>query len=354
MRWLLLIFFSFVLLSPALGQPLVALHRADSDSIVYGASLQTLVEQARAGDTLYLPGAVLDLAGDLRINAPMHLVGAGCRTDTSDATGVTRLQGGRIIVASGATNGSLTGIWLEERLQFGTDSASSGASQYTITRCRFSDEIWLSYCGNDSCTTASETILLAENIFGGRIRGANGLRNVSLQNNIIETGVSHFAANSQLRLWSNSFLGQTDNGAYLQNVRFGNANYNIFLADNIVDTLSTSISFRVNLFGGVFTASNGNTESGSIEQQGIADSIFVSVPDFNYTFSEDHNYRLRASSAGKGADIFRRDLGHYGGRFTYKAGAKPFNPHIRTRDIAPYTETQNRLRIRIEIEAQEN
>lgn len=353
MPWLLLLTFC-LLCGPAIGQPLSALHRADSDTVLYDPSLRTLVGLARTGDTLYLPGGFLDLGGDLTLGVPVHVVGAGFRTDTSDATGATVLTGGRLVLTSGATLGSLTGVWLRGRLQFGNDTADNEVSQYTITRCRFSDEVWLSSCPDNSCPSTAQTLLLAENVFDSHVRGADGLVNVALQNNFIGGSVWHFDMGAQLRLWSNVFLGRADTGACLRNVRGANANYNIFLGDSIADTSCADVSFRLNIFGGTFEAQGSLTESGSIEDQGTAETIFQAADNFDFRYEEGHNYRLIDGSPGAGADIFRRDLGAYGGRFPFKAGAKPFNPHVRTRDVAPYTETPNRLRIRIQVEAQDN
>ena len=336
------------------AQPLTALHRADSDSVLYGASLRALVAEARPGDTLYLPGGFLDLGGDLVIERRLHVVGAGFRTDTAAATGATVLTGGRLILTTGASDGSLTGIWLRGRLQLGTDSATNGLSQYSLTRCRFGDEVWLSFCPDTSCPGRGETLILAENVFDGHIRGADGLRNIALQNNFIGASVWNFAPEAQLRLWSNVFLGRADTAAYLRNVRGANANYNIFLGDSIADSLCANVNFLLNLFSGPFTPSGSLTESRSIENQGLPEAIFREVTDFDYRYREEDNYRLALDSPGREADIFRRDLGAYGGRFPFKAGAKPFNPHIRTLDVAPYTQTPNRLRVRFAVEAQTN
>ncbi len=339
---------------PAAAQPLTALHRADSDSVIYGASVRALVQAARAGDTLYLPGGFLDLEGDLVIDRRLHLVGAGFRIDTSAATGATVLTGGRLILTTGASDGSLTGVWLRGRLQLGTDSATNGLSQYSITRCRFGDEVWLSFCPDTGCPGRGETLILTENVFESHIRGAEGLRNIALQNNFIGASVWNFGPEAQLRLWSNVFLGRADTAAYLRNIRGANANYNVFVGDSIADSLCANVNFLLNLFGGTFEPTGSLTESRSIENQGPPEAIFRQVVDFAYRYREEDNYRLALDSPGREADIFRRDLGAYGGRFPFKAGAKPFNPHIRTLEVAPYTQTPNRLRVRFAVEAQTN
>ena len=82
------------------------------------------------------------------------------------------------------------------------------------------------------------------------------------------------------------------------------------------------------------------------------DLIFIDPQGFTYNMKND--YRLRDSSPGKNAGKDGTDIGIYGGRYPWKDGGLPVNPHIETYDIAGKTDSIGNLRVKIKVAAQEN
>ncbi|QLH46048.1 MAG: hypothetical protein HWD58_10705 [Bacteroidota bacterium] len=58
-------------------------------------SLNEAIHAANANDFIYLPGGTFQL--DSMINKPLNIIGAGCRPDSSAATGTTIINGNLIV-----------------------------------------------------------------------------------------------------------------------------------------------------------------------------------------------------------------------------------------------------------------
>jgi hypothetical protein len=140
--------------------------------------------------------------------------------------------------------------------------------------------------------------------------------------------------------------------------RIGNSdnatvNNSIFTRTSAPFWQSNGMSFSNNLMVSPTMTSNmsGFSESGNIVGQDVS-TIFVSESDTDYQFSDD--LHLQGNSPGIGAGTDGTDIGIFGTSSPYKLGAMPHVPYYRQVDIAPGTNANGNLPVRVRVAAQAN
>jgi len=131
---------------------------------------------------------------------------------------------------------------------------------------------------------------------------------------------------------------------------------NIFEWDTYGRYVADFCSFRNN-FGFINNGTfSNNFGSGNFTDGNLTfDLLFVNYTNVNnsiitYNFDlhiVDGSPLLTAANDGG-------QLGIYGGRFPWKDGSIPFNPHIVTKNISGSTDTNGNIPVNIEVEAQQN
>ena len=66
------------------------------------------------------------------------------------------------------------------------------------------------------------------------------------------------------------------------------------------------------------------------------------------------SYQLNPASPGKNGGTDGTDIGIHGGAFPWKQGAIPSNPHFQSIQIAPKTDTNGNLNVKIKVAAQDH
>ena len=170
-------------------------------------------------------------------------------------------------------------------------------------------------------------------------------QNNVFSNNIIEAYPEGFGPNNIFR-----------NNFFVCLSLFANEIDGCVFQNNIIATAASnntpkSCIFDNNLFFSPFTIFSGSLGSNNIASQTSASTFVNQSGD---TFSYSDNYHLKTESLGKGAGKDGTDIGIYGGNYPWKEGSIPSNPHFQSIQIAPKTDTNGNLNVKIKVAAQEN
>jgi len=330
------------------AQNLIAVHNNNSPS--FYSSLDSAMNHANNGDTIYLPGGSFTFNGP--ISKQLHIVGVGYNPSTTNATNYTYLcvnaYQNSIHLLPGASDGSISGVVIPGTLFLG--SYTGCVTSYFISRCKiesiYSREEYAWAC-NPANVTITECIISSIGFQGGE--------NIRLFNNILGS-IGGLGNNSVIK--NNIFLSNTYSIAFasygsITNSRFEN---NIFLSTELVysfySNLFSNNTFNNNLFTQNISFPYQNTTSIGINN--IIDqsqsSIFINQSGSNFSFSND--YHLKSTCPGKNAGRDGTDIGIYGGAYPWKDGSIPFNPHFRSILVNSSTEPNGNLNVNIQVEAQ--
>ncbi len=308
--------------------------------------IDSVFQTAQNGDTIYLPGGSFNI-GSLTINKRLTIIGVGHVPDSTQATYSTTLVG-NIYLTSAASNGSISGLYLTAAIYFGTNPGDQSISFYSVSRCNVSAVI-LGY--NPGAPGGSSYITIKENIIRSQIIGCNS-QFVSIENNLVQGDIYYF--NTNMLAKNNTFLGGNGCPAYAVNTVF-NCTFenNVFmLASGCgVIALSTvgSCIFTNNVFNNNMTFPSGSN-IGSGNNINVSQTNFF-VSETNWLIEYTDNFHLQNPGIYLGTDGFQ--VGIYGSSIPYKEGAVPYNPHIRSKTIAPQTNSNGDLLINIGVGAQQ-
>jgi len=284
----------------------------------YG-TLELAVQSATAGDTIYIPGGVIQLTGDLTITKPLTLIGVGWDPDSQGGVAITDISARSIAFNAGSDGSMLTGCWWRG-IYIGAN-----VQNITVWRNRASDNINLN--SSDSHITVSEN--LCSNLYG------SGASSCKINNNSVSGWFQNFI-NSHL--YNNVIINNTANG--LSGCIIEN-NYIIgtgFSGDhNTVEN---------NAFSGNYTPGATDTYNNNLSNIATGDTFIgtdLSLPK---------NLTLKPGSLCIGAGSDGTDIGIYGGPNPYKLGNLPFNPHITILDVPGTVDKSGNIKVHIEVAAQ--
>ena len=332
--------------------------------------LETAIQKAASGDTIYLPGGTISIKNSLIIDKKLAIIGIGCDID-SIGSGLQPTQIYCTVNFREGSDGSLLTGCIVNAIQFGHKSESNGLLQniqnVTIWRNLVSSFIVL---GLDRLSNNVKNIVIKENIVGntlsfvGDISGVgasdciinnntcriiNDFQNSNLLNNVIQSSVSGLE-NCIIEnnfIWSpisdfNNCLNSTfNNNAFTGNFTFpvgNNTGDNNLMGQDQDSTFKpvSSTSTSVN------NIKNNNL---SIKKSTKA-SIYIP-----YSFPKE--LEIQNTSPCKNAGTDGTDIGIFGGSTPYKKGAIPFNPHVIRFAITPQTNNNEYVNVDIQVSAQE-
>ncbi len=345
---IIFIFLYLLTCSKIFSQDLIAVQNG-GDPTFY-EDLQLAITNAVAGDTLYIPGR--SYAINETINKELHFVGVGHHPDSTQATNRTVFNGNpQFILDSGADNGSVTGIYFGNT--GGTYPKQNIQIKGIVRGYRISQNFLYNGIGQFDSTGDPQFFLIKNNIIKKITLGFDfGFKN-NISNNII-TSNNSLISNSSVK--NNIFLKGYDG---LNSPYYGLRPENCVVENNIFINAGLSVNnldnniLRNNLNGGINGVSgNGNQGSGNYIIGADLVTIFTAYDgSFNEVSSDFH---LPNDSPYKNAGRDGTDIGIYGGAFPWKEGSIPFNPHIQIKQIAPATNIDGNLQIKIQVQAQEN
>ena len=334
---LALISLLFLVANQAIAQNLIAVQNGNTPK--FYVQVDDALTNALDGDTIYIPGGIWPITKT--IAKRLHLVGVGHHPDSTKVTFPTTLNG-NITLGTGASNGSLTGLYLSGNIT--CTPISAVLNYYLVSRCRFVNIILGPACINFN---------FMENIFFSI--SCSSATYCSFFNNVISGTVNVGDANG-LVLKNNIFLYNyySSSGSYNLNGKYLIFENNIILdtsTDHMFTVLSNSI-FKNNLFvsSPTFPRSTNNGSNNIVNQ--AQSSIFVNQTGNSFNYA--HDYHLKAGSPGKNAGTDGTDIGIYGGFYPWKEGSLPAFPHYQMIEVAPKTDASGNLNVKIKVAAQEN
>jgi hypothetical protein len=292
-------------------------------------SLDTAIQKAVAGDTIYLPGGVILAQPDLVIDKKLAIIGVGWDMTSIGGVSVTDSRrvdspgGNNTITFNEGSDGSLlTGCVVGDVL-FGDN-----IKNITILRNRIGN-IGISGSGNITQIVISENV--TGNIYGSTINSTDCEINNNLCSSIGFFNHSHIYNNVVTYYFR-----------FLTNCTVENN----FCMNGLGDGSSYSY-FNNNAFGQDFTFPV-ETNIGNNNLMNQATATTFKVDDLN----SPNNLEIQDSSPCKGAGTDGTDIGIYGGTNPYKKGGLPFNPHITKVVIPGQVDRNGNIRVDIAVEAQ--
>lgn len=333
----------FTVLSTNLfAQKVVAVHGTSGVQVFSGADPFTDAYNAASnGDTLYLPGGSMSVPSAFAKS--LIIYGAGYHPDSTMATLKTALIG-TINLSAGSSNSLFEGI---DFLGPITAPFDETLSFINFKRCYFNSQI------NFPGTAKNITNLsFVECVFIGNIELRN-VTNSAFHNCNLENYVRYSYGN----IFSNTiflFNGVNSNASVLRTSDFNTLQNNIFIsAGEYIMTTYSTYSCEGNMFYNnlMVTAipDYGVSAITNNDYLGVAqNNIFINQTGNAFDYSHDYNLQSPAVYLGNdGAEV-----GIYGGLSPFKAGAKPINPHIQSKNISNQTNSTGQLQIEIQVEAQ--
>ena len=288
--------------------------------------LETAIENAASGDTIYLPGRVIQLQQDVVIDKKLALIGAGWSTENIGGLQTTEIKRGgnyaNIDFRDGTSGSLIMGCFVGQ-----INVQGSNVSDITIWRNRLTIDIVLS--------SSSQRIIIRENV----LRIING-RNASeclIQNNLCTGSIQEF---TNTQVFNNVFHQcHTLTGCNVENNYLNSTFSNFF---NISNTTFKNNAFGVNV---TFPAGT-NTGTNNLTNQTFDDTFIAN------NFASPETIRIKDLSPCKNAGSDGTDIGVYGGPTPFKETTIPINPHITQSSISSQTDKDGKLRVAIQVSAQ--
>ena len=298
--------------------------------------LETAIQKAVSGDTIYLPGRVIQVQDDLIIDKKLAIIGAGCDVDSIgglQTTEIKRNTGYARITFRNGSDGSLLMGCIVGNIQFGHRDEFNVYQQniqnVIICRNKITGYILL---GLSTTNNQVKQIVVSEN----SIQGVNGIQGYEASDCIINNNLS-------------SIMGLKNSRIY-NNVMQNTANLTECIVENnfIAGGISGSNSiFNNNAFMTNITFPSGsNSGSNNLMSQETIRTFVVN------DLALPKNLKIRDDSPCKNAGTDGTDIGIFGGPAPYKDGAVPFNPHIGKANISAQTDKDGKLKVDIKVSAQ--
>ena len=349
--------FSILLAAFALNltaQNRIALQHNGQSS--FFTSLETAYTASVDGDTIHLPGGTFRFQGDT-LNKRLAIIGTGFNSDSSRATGISIIP--YLTITSKASGGILTGITLSNGINIGNNEANRNVDGFSLLRCDIQQAIVFNGGANNNAypNNSKNFIIQGCRISGGwcfsgncthgaAIGNAGNLSNFLFSNNLVVYGYVHI---NQSEISNNVIYGTcpgcydppsqaAGGGSIIRNNIFGFGSHPLKYVGTYYNNLNVG-----HQNGGSYP----NAQSFVTYTSPVAyDSLFVDK------LRGDYHLRPNYQTIYIGTD--NTQIGIYGGRFPWKDGSMPFNPHISTFNVDPQTDNTGRLRLRATINAQRN
>ena len=306
--------------------------------------LETAIQQAAAGDTIYLPGRVIRVQNDLNIGKKLTIIGAGWDTDSVGGLSITEILRGstgnthaNVSFGTGSDGSMITGCYVQT-INIGYMNAYNQPQQIvsnvTIWRNVTLGTISLGVADNDGVNNKVTQIYIRENVIASTLTG-HYASDCFIYNNLCGN-ISNFSNNTII--YNNVING------YIQYLIYCTVENNFINSTNIAG--STYSNFNNNAFAGSVTFPNGTNEGSNNLNQTSQQTFEVNnlaLPKY---------LTIRADSPCKNAGTDGTDIGMYGGMTPYKPGALPINPHIDQVYVAGHTDKDGKINVNIQASAQ--
>lgn len=296
--------------------------------VSYFDTLDEAFMALKAGCVVYIPSGSYTLSSkeETRVKCQVAIYGAGCRPYGKD-TDYTRIRGS-IILQEGASSSIIMGLRSESNIEVGANVKNILIKNVDVSYIGFSSE------SNTGCLVTSSVIRSGVNGSGSApVQVTNclagyigGIKGGEIANCILK-GSSSF---SYYYYYTSS--SSSSSSSLLRN--------NIGL-DMTRDTSTYNCQQECNMVG---AQPQIPYPSGGLEA--LFEKYDASDP-FNLS---KNNYRLKKGVSGTNAGTDGKDIGLYGGSGFDDSGRAPI-PKIKIREIAPQTDEQDRLKVKIEVVA---
>ena len=317
----------------ATSQKKVAIKNGNRD-LVFSSSipLEEAFSAAIPGDTIYIPGGIFVLNSP--ITKRIVMFGVGHYADSTAATLVTSI--GSELTFSGESDNSYI-----EGIEVGSINIESTADSLYFRKCSLGN---INFINDNQPNTQSENNKFIQNLIRGRILQEDSYHNF-FSNNFITQDVQNGTYNVFLNniFTSYNIIRDADNSTFANNI-FA---YPVPIVEFIVLN-SENTTFTKNLIDRYFTNGVNFFDNNYFEHDPY--SIFTNAP--NWSFSYSYNYHIPNRPSYLGTD--GTQIGIYGGLFSFKEGAVPQIPHFQSINIAPATNQNGLLNLKIKVNAQSN
>jgi hypothetical protein len=276
--------------------------------------LQTAINAATAGDTLYVSGSNINY-GNIVLDKQLVFIGTGFNPQ-KEFPFVSSF--GQIDFQMGSSGSIISGF------NFSNNVNGAGANNIQIRRCTFqtlnvTGSNWLieNNIVNYSINCGSSfNLVINNNIFNYSTTFNSSLPNFNLSNNLfILSGGNLLSGISNANIINNIFYGGN----------FGSVNTSVFSNNLTFNTNQNTLPY------------GDNTGSGNIDNQ---DPQFTTIQTLNYTFSAFDDYRLLPTSPGHNAGTDGTDIGPFGGSSPFPSspiGGEPKIPQVKNMNLSNTT-----------------
>jgi hypothetical protein len=291
----------------------VSNNTIDSSAADY-SSLQTAIDNATEGDTLYISGSLTSY-GNVTLNKKLVLIGAGYNSSnfkhlSTSCTISPYYRKDNFNNVVGSCAGSVfIGIDIEIR----TSGSNGGIDNLVFKRCKVDAE----YVGGSSTNYVSGWMFINNYIVACKpaYSSFDWAKDFTFIGNICEAQMNFYSNHAtNITLINNTFINSQVGGKYCT------VKNNIFYGTTITNKFINSTMYN-NLYYGSssnsFNFSTTNTLSGNIENQ---DPKFVDLSGSTVNFSYSNDYHLQSTSPARNAGTDGTDLGVYGGTYPFPSG----------------------------------
>lgn len=283
-------------------------------------NLQTAIDSASAGDSIYVHGSNTSY-GNVKIKKLLYLFGTGHNPNKANTlvSEIGNIQLDSTVNVTGASGSKIIGFKLNRITGY---AASGGTKNILVSRNYFittgskisvtgsgwiiqNNIILASYVDLNS----SSNVIIRNNVFSGSYITSSDKSSVLISNNVFIGNSYALSIVSNAIIANNIFKGATPKGP--------NINGNVFSNNLTYQTSYDTIPFGTNTGSGNMVAQN---------------PLFVNVPANAFSYSYD--FSLQAASPGKNAGTDGTDVGIFGGvmPFTDMTGS-PAIPQVKSVSI---------------------
>lgn len=310
------------------------------------SNLQTAIDSAANGDTIYVQGSNTDY-GNVTITKRLILIGAGYRPNKSNplpsklnivaldsvATGTnagasasgTVLMGFEITKLGTVNNLYLRNLLIKRNRFIKNPNFNFAGISLLLINSTIEQNILDTSSATDFDLGVGTNCLIRNNIIGCPFRNSNG--GAVLINNVFVGQANAFVNVSNALIANSIFYGMAPQGC----------NNSTFSNNITFNTTSNTLPYGTNSGSGNLSGTNPQ---------------FVNATQYVFDYNQD--YRLQSSSPGKNAGTDATDIGLYGGGAPMPAyGGEPSIPQIKTFTVAPVVKKNSTLQINVKAKKQD-
>jgi hypothetical protein len=275
-------------------------------------SVHIAVQEAAAGDVIYLPAGEIEIEGVLVIDKKLSIIGAGWEDDSANGliptffTNVKDNKGDVLIFKSGSDGSLLYGCFLHSICfgEEGDDPATQNIQNVTIARNRLGNI----FLGFDALQNRNKNINIVENVS----RGLSGIIGYNAEECIISNNL-FLGGLSGLRrsVIAHNVLGGISTSPFCE-VK------NNYFINNPVDTEYCVYNNNAFQYNGTIPGAN------NLMNQSIGSTFQTQTYELIYP----KDCVLKNDSPCKTGATDGTEIGMYGGGMPYKTGGAPFNLHV--------------------------